>query len=70
MPYASEADAIEIANDSEFGLAAYVQSENLERAREVGMQMRAGTVCLNYPEFDIGAPFGGYKKSRMGGVWP
>ncbi len=69
MPYASEADAIEIANDSEFGLAAYVQSENLERARKVGMQMRAGTVYLNYPEFDIGAPFGGYKKSGNGREW-
>ncbi len=69
MPYASEADAIEIANDSEFGLAAYVQSENLERAREVGMQMRAGTVYLNYPDFDIGAPFGGYKKSGNGREW-
>ena len=69
MPYASEAEAIGIANDSEFGLAAYVQSESLERAREVGMQMRAGTVYLNYPDFDIGAPFGGYKKSGNGREW-
>ena len=69
MPYESEAEAIETANDSEFGLAAYVQSENLERAREVAMQMRAGTVYINHPDFDIGAPFGGYKKSGNGREW-
>ena len=69
MPYQSEVEAIETANDSEFGLAAYVQSENRERAREVAMQMRAGTVYLNYPDFDIGAPFGGYKKSGNGREW-
>ena len=69
MPYDTEAQAIEIANSSEFGLAAYVQSENLERARHVGRAMRAGTVYLNHPAFDIGAPFGGYKKSGNGREW-
>jgi aldehyde dehydrogenase (NAD+) len=69
MPYESEEQAIEIANDTLYGLAAYVQSGSLERARDVGRQMRAGTVYLNYPGFDIGAPFGGYKRSGNGREW-
>jgi len=66
MPYDSEAEAIEIANDSEFGLAAFVQSENLEHARSVARQLRAGQVNINYPDWDIYAPFGGYKQSGNG----
>ena len=66
MPYDSEAEAIEIANDSEFGLAAFVQSENLEHARRVARQLRAGQVNINYPDWDIYAPFGGYKQSGNG----
>ncbi len=69
MPYETEEQAIEIANDTPYGLAAYVQSGSLERAREVGRQMRAGTVYLNYPASDIGAPFGGYKRSGNGREW-
>jgi aldehyde dehydrogenase (NAD+) len=69
MPYASEEEAIEIANDTPYGLAAYVQSGSRERAREVGRRMRAGTVYLNAPDFDIGAPFGGYKRSGNGREW-
>jgi aldehyde dehydrogenase (NAD+) len=66
MPYDSEAEAIEIANDSEFGLAAFVQSQNLENARRVARQLRAGQVNINYPDWDIYAPFGGYKQSGNG----
>ncbi len=69
MPYGTEEEAVATANDTDFGLAAYVQSENLDRARQVAMRMRAGTVYLNYPDFDIGAPFGGYKKSGNGREW-
>ncbi len=69
MPYETEDAAIEVANDTDYGLAAYVQSENNDRAREVGRQMRAGTVYLNYPNMDIAAPFGGYKKSGNGREW-
>jgi aldehyde dehydrogenase (NAD+) len=69
MPYASEEEAIEIANDTPYGLAAYVQAGSRERARAVGRRMRAGTVYLNTPEFDIGAPFGGYKRSGNGREW-
>ena len=66
MPYDSEAEAIEIANDSEFGLAAYVQSANLDHARRVGRQLRAGQVHINYPDWDVYAPFGGYRQSGNG----
>jgi aldehyde dehydrogenase (NAD+) len=69
MPYETEEQAIEIANDTLYGLAAYVQSGNLDHAREVGRLMRAGTVYLNYPGFDVGAPFGGYKRSGNGREW-
>jgi aldehyde dehydrogenase (NAD+) len=69
MPYESEEQAIEIANDTVYGLAAYVQSGNLDHAREVGRLMRAGTVYLNYPGFDVSAPFGGYKRSGNGREW-
>jgi aldehyde dehydrogenase (NAD+) len=66
QPYQDQAQAVEMANDSVFGLAAYVQSSNLARAREVALQMRAGSVYLNYPDWDAAAPFGGYKQSGNG----
>ncbi|AXL50914.1 aldehyde dehydrogenase [Paraburkholderia caffeinilytica] len=66
MPYRDEEDAIAIANDSPFGLAAYVQSADHERARRVAFRLRAGSVYLNYPSWDAGSPFGGYKQSGNG----
>ncbi|PRX28109.1 aldehyde dehydrogenase (NAD+) [Paraburkholderia sp. BL18I3N2] len=66
MPYRDEEEAIAIANDSPFGLAAYVQSADLERARRVAFRLRAGSVYLNYPSWDAGSPFGGYKQSGNG----
>lgn len=66
MPYRDEAEAIAIANATEYGLAAYVQSADPERARRVAAQMRAGTVYINYPAWDSAAPFGGYKRSGNG----
>ena len=66
MPYDTEAEAIEIANESEFGLAAYVQSANSPHARAVARQLRAGQVHINYPDWDVYAPFGGYKQSGNG----
>jgi aldehyde dehydrogenase (NAD+) len=66
LPYDSEAQAIEMANDTEFGLAAFVQSGSLERARAVGRHLRAGQVNINYPDWDVFAPFGGYKQSGNG----
>lgn len=64
--YEDEAQAVSMANDSVFGLAAYVQSVDQARARDVALQMRAGSVYINYPSWDSGAPFGGYKQSGNG----
>jgi aldehyde dehydrogenase (NAD+) len=72
LPYKDEAEAIKMANDTIYGLAAYVQSSSLAHAREVASQMRAGNVHLNYPAWDTAAPFGGYKQSGNGreyGKW-
>jgi aldehyde dehydrogenase (NAD+) len=69
MPYDTEAEAIEIANGTDYGLAAYVQSGSLPRARKLGRALRAGGVHLNYPAADFTAPFGGYKRSGNGREW-
>jgi len=66
LPYETEEDAIRMANDTVYGLAAYVQSGSLEHARKVAARMRAGNVYINYPAWDAGAPFGGYKQSGNG----
>ena len=72
LPYDSEAEAIGIANDTPYGLAAYVQSADTARARAVAAQLRAGRIQLNHPSWDTSAPFGGYKQSGNGreyGKW-
>ncbi|APH70804.1 aldehyde dehydrogenase family protein [Aquibium oceanicum] len=66
LPYRDEEEAVEIANDTVYGLAAYVQSKDIEHARSVAKRMRAGSVYLNYPDWDTMAPFGGYKQSGNG----
>lgn len=66
LPYDTEEEAIQIANDTEYGLAAYVSSGDPDRARRVGLRLRAGQVTLNQSEHDPTAPFGGYKKSGNG----
>jgi aldehyde dehydrogenase (NAD+) len=66
MPYDTLEEAIDIANDTVYGLAAYVQSKDLHKARDVAAQMRAGSVYINYPDIDFTAPFGGYKQSGNG----
>ncbi len=69
IPFADEAEAIAIANDSPYGLAGYVQSADLDRARRVAGQIRAGSVHINGAGQDYGAPFGGYKQSGNGREW-
>ncbi|WP_105414721.1 aldehyde dehydrogenase family protein [Neorhizobium sp. T25_27] len=66
LPYETEEQAIEIANDTPYGLAAYVQSGDLAHARTVAARLRAGSVFINYPEWDLFAPFGGFKQSGNG----
>lgn len=69
MAYDTEAEAIAMANGTNYGLAAYVQSADLERARQVARALQAGSVHLNYPPADFAAPFGGYKQSGNGREW-
>jgi aldehyde dehydrogenase (NAD+) len=66
MSYDDEDQAIAIANDTPFGLAGFVQSPDLERARRVANAIRAGRVYLNGAPFDRSLPFGGYKQSGNG----
>jgi aldehyde dehydrogenase (NAD+) len=66
IPFKDEADAIAIANDSPYGLYAYVQTGDLERARRISRLMRAGGVSINGTSQDYMAPFGGYKQSGNG----
>ena len=66
IPYDTEQQAVEIANDTVYGLAAYVQSGNPEHARRIARQLRAGQINVNYPDWDTTAPFGGYKQSGNG----
>jgi len=66
MSYDSEDEAIEIANDTPFGLAGFVQSGDPDRARAVANRIRAGRVYLNGAPFDRSMPFGGYKQSGNG----
>lgn len=60
--------AVEIANDTEYGLAGYVSGADLDKAREVARRIRAGWVTINHA-FDMNAPFGGYKRSGNGREW-
>jgi aldehyde dehydrogenase (NAD+) len=64
--YKDEDDAIRIANDSIYGLAAYVSSSDRDRARRVARRLRAGNVHINSPAWDTYAPFGGMKQSGNG----
>jgi aldehyde dehydrogenase (NAD+) len=66
IPFKDEAEAIAIANDSPYGLYAYVQTGDLDRARRVARLMRAGGVSINGTSQDYMAPFGGYKQSGNG----
>jgi aldehyde dehydrogenase (NAD+) len=66
IPYADEAEAIRIGNDTPYGLAAYMHGTDLDRARTVARQLRVGAVYLNDPPLDLAAPFGGYKQSGNG----
>ena len=69
MPYADEAHVVEMANDTVYGLAGYVQSGDLAHARRVASELRAGQVNLNNAAGDMAAPFGGYKQSGNGREW-
>ena len=69
IPFEDEADAVRIANDTPYGLAGYVQSGDVERARRVARRIRAGSVYVNGAGQDYCSPFGGYKQSGNGREW-
>ncbi len=69
LPYDNEEQAVQIANDTPYGLAAYVWSEDNLRARRVGGRIRAGQVTLNGAAGDMNTPFGGFKMSGNGREW-
>ncbi|CFQ62708.1 betaine aldehyde dehydrogenase [Yersinia frederiksenii] len=66
ISYKTEQEAIEIANDSPYGLAGYVSSEDVDRARKVAEQMDTGGVSINAFSHTPFAPFGGVKQSGIG----
>lgn len=67
VPFEGEAEAVRIANDTEFGLAAGLWTQNLGRAHRVAAQLMAGQVYVNeYPSGGVETPFGGYKQSGIG----
>ncbi|MBK33666.1 MAG: aldehyde dehydrogenase family protein [Chloroflexi bacterium] len=69
LPYETEDEAIEIANDTDYGLAGYVSSENIDHALSVARKIRSGNVHINNAPDGIDSPFGGYKQSGNGREW-
>jgi aldehyde dehydrogenase (NAD+) len=69
LPYGDEAEAIQIANDTPYGLAAYVWSTDPAAARRVAGQIRAGMLHINGADLPLNAPFGGFKQSGNGREW-
>jgi aldehyde dehydrogenase (NAD+) len=69
IAYEDENEAVQIANDSPYGLSGFVTSGNLERARQVAKRIRAGNVHINGARVDFSACFGGYKQSGNGREW-
>ena len=69
LPYKTEDEAVEIANDTEYGLYGYVSSGDVEHAKQVANKIRAGSIAINGAGADFTTPFGGYKQSGNGREW-
>ena len=72
MPFDGEDEAVRLANDTPYGLAAYVQTGDPARAERVAARLRVGAVHINGGAYQYGSPFGGFKQSgngREGGIW-
>jgi len=72
IPFDTEDEAVEIVNDTEYGLGNYLQTEDKDKAKRVARRLNAGTVYINGNGADSGTPFGGFRQSgngREGGTW-
>ena len=72
IPYESEDEAIEIANNTVYGLSGYIQTTDMDKARKIARRLRVGSIWINGADWDARAPFGGYKQSGNGrehGEW-
>lgn len=69
ISYKDEAEAIALANDTDFGLSSGVWAQSKETQMRIARQLRAGQVKVNGPAFSFAAPFGGYKMSGNGREW-
>jgi aldehyde dehydrogenase (NAD+) len=65
----SDQEAIDTANDTEYGLSSYVWSSDPARAKRIAQRIRAGMVHINGAGVDLNAPFGGYEKSGNSREW-
>ena len=66
VPYDTDDHAVELANDTNYGLAAYIQSADHERAYFMSKKIRSGMIHLNCPPWSNDVPFGGFKQSGLG----
>ncbi len=66
IPFEDEDDAVRIANDTPYGLAAYIETRDAEKAKRVASRLRAGQIHINGNDCAYGSPFGGYKMSGLG----
>lgn len=66
MPFEDEDEAVRIANDTPYGLAAFIQTGDAARAERVAARLRVGAVHINGGVYNYGSPFGGYKQSGNG----
>jgi len=69
IPYNSEEEAIDIANNTAYGLSAYIQTGDIERGKHIARKLRAGMVRINHAPHSYNIPFGGYKQSGNGREW-
>jgi aldehyde dehydrogenase (NAD+) len=72
IPFETEDEAVNIVNDTSYGLGNYLQTEDRKKAHRVAKKLRSGCVYINGNGADAGTPFGGYRQSgngREGGVW-
>ena len=66
IPFADGDDAIAWANESRYGLASYVFTNNMQRANESAQRLEYGSICINEPYYSVELPHGGLKQSGIG----